>query len=69
MFSLPRHCHSFDSPVKLKPGRVKELTGFSVKPPTRFVNASAIAEDGRPLLFEKVAIRSVVYEDGSSQSF
>jgi hypothetical protein len=61
--------HSFESAVKLKHGRVKELTAFSVKAPTSIVNASSVGADGGPQLIEKVSIRWVVYEDGSMQSF
>ncbi len=59
--------HSFNSPVRLKRGRVKELTAFSVKAPTDFVNASSVGPNGRPQLVEKVAIRWIVFEDGSMQ--
>ncbi len=61
--------HSFVSAVRLRPGRTKELTGFSVRAPSNFVNASAVTPAGEPRLAEKVVIRSLVFDDGSRMSF
>ena len=62
--------HRFSSAGKIKAGRVKELVGFSVEPPTKIVEARPRATDGaRPQFVEKVSIRLVTYSDGTSQSF
>jgi len=61
--------HHFKSPAKLKPGGVRKLNAFSVRPPTNSVDAAAAGADGRPGLVEQVAIRAVVFEDGSRQTF
>jgi hypothetical protein len=55
--------HRFSSARKIKPGKARTLTAFSVKPPTDSVSA-----DG-PGLFEQVAIRAVIFEDGTRQTF
>lgn len=59
--------HSFRSEAKIRPGRVKELTGFTVEPPTYMVEASA--GDARQALLERVNVRVVVFDDGSRQTF
>lgn len=62
--------HSFRSEARIKPGRVKELTGFSVEPPTYVVAARAGAADGQISNYlERVAVRAIVFEDGSRLTF
>ncbi len=56
--------HRFSSEGKIKPGREKALTAFSVKAPTNFVSAGAGTQ-----LVEQVAIRAVTFEDGSRLTF
>lgn len=56
--------HRFSSPAKIKPGKVGSLTAFSVRPPTDFISAGA-----GPDLVEKIAIRTVVFDDGTRQTF
>ena len=55
--------HSFSSAAKIRPGKEKTLTAFSVKAPTDSVSA-----DG-PGLSEQVAVRTVVFDDGTRQTF
>ena len=59
--------HPFRSLTRIKPGRVSSLTAFSVKPPTRSIDAAA--SGAGPALDEEIAILSVVFEDGSRQTF
>ena len=62
--------HVFRSASKIKPGKVKELTGFSVEPPTYLVAARADAAGVRGSNFiERVAVRAIVFEDGSRLTF
>ena len=58
--------HRFSSRARIKPGKVRELTAFSVSPPTYSIDA---APDGRPGLVEQIAIRAVVFDDDSRQTF
>lgn len=60
--------HHFSNNARIKPGKVRELTAFSVKPPTDILDASA-AHGGRPDFVEEVAIRAVVFDDGSRLTF
>ena len=55
--------HSFSSASKIKPGKSATLTAFSVKPPTYFVSAAGAS------LVEQVAIRAVIFDDGTRQTF
>ena len=55
--------HSFTSAGKIKPGKARTLTAFSVRAPTNFISA-----DGTGLV-EQVAIRAVTFDDGSRQMF
>jgi hypothetical protein len=57
--------HRFSSAGKVKPGKSRALTAFSVKPPTGLISA---AGDG-PGIVEQVAIRAVTFEDGTRQTF
>lgn len=57
--------HRFSSAAKLKPGKSGTLTAFSVKPPTYSVSAAGAGPD----LVEQVAIRAVIFEDGTRQTF
>lgn len=57
--------HRFSSAGKIKPGKERALTAFSVKPPTNFISA---AGDG-PALVEQIAIRAVTFADGTRQTF
>lgn len=57
--------HRFSSAGKIKPGRSRALTAFSVKPPTNFISAKSDA----PGLVEQIAIRVVTFEDGTRQTF
>lgn len=54
--------HSFSSAAKIKPGKSATLTAFSVKPPSYTVSAG-------PDLVEQVAIRAVIFDDGTRQTF
>jgi len=56
--------HRFSSEGRIKPGKEKALTAFSVKPPTDSVSAG----EG-PALVEQIAIRAVTFEDGTRQTF
>ena len=56
--------HRFSSAGRIKPGKARALTAFSVKPPTDSVSAA-----GGPDLVEQVAIRAVTFEDGTRQTF
>ena len=56
--------HRFSSAGKIKPGKARVLTAFSVKAPTNFVSAAA-----GPGLVEQVAIRAVTFDDGTRQTF
>jgi hypothetical protein len=62
--------HSFRSASKIKPGKVKELAGFSVEPPTYVVASKpdAAGEEAYNFL-ERVAVRAIVFDDGSRQTF
>jgi hypothetical protein len=55
--------HRFSSAGRIKPGKSRALTAFSVRPPTNFVSA-----DGAGLV-ERVAIRAVTFDDGTRQTF
>lgn len=57
--------HRFVSPTKIKPGKVKELTIFSVRPPTDSVSAA----DAGSKLVEHVAIRAVTFGDDTRLVF
>jgi hypothetical protein len=59
--------HSSRTEAKIKPGKVRELTGFTVEPPTYMIEAGAA--DSRPGLLEHVNVRAVVFEDGTRQTF
>jgi hypothetical protein len=62
--------HSFRTEAKIKPGKVKELTGFSVEPPTYVVATKADAAGGQAYNYlERVAVRAIVFEDGSRLTF
>jgi len=60
--------HRFTTSARIKPGKTKELSAFSVTPPTRLLDAAS-ANGGRAGLAEQIAIRAVVFEDGSRQTF
>ena len=60
--------HRFSNNARIKPGKVRELTAFSVKPPTDILDASA-SRGGRPDYVEQIAIRAVVFDDGSRLTF
>ena len=51
--------HSFQSRVKIRPGKSTELVGMTTKPPSSVIDA----EDAQ--LSEEVIIRRIQYEDGS----
>ena len=57
--------HRFSSAGKIKPGKSRALTAFSVKAPTNFISAAGAG----PTLFEQIAIRAVTFEDGTRQTF
>ena len=59
----PVSLHRFSSTGKIKPGKSRALTAFSVKPPTDLVSASGAG------LAEQVAVRAVTFEDGTRQTF
>jgi hypothetical protein len=62
--------HSFLSGAKIKPGKTKELTGFSVEPPTYVVATKAGDDGGQSYNYlERVAVRAIVFEDGSRLTF
>ncbi len=56
--------HRFSSAGRIKPGKEKTLTAFSVKPPTDSVSA-----DAGPALVEQIAITAVTFADGTRQTF
>ena len=55
--------HRFSSAGRIKPGKARALTAFSVRPPTNFVSAAGAN------LIEEVAIRAVTFDDGTRQTF
>ena len=57
--------HQFTSEEKIKPGSEKELSVFTLSPPSRAVSASALGKNGQPPFNEKVVVVRVVYTDGS----
>ncbi|MDQ3745277.1 MAG: hypothetical protein M3444_12915 [Acidobacteriota bacterium] len=62
--------HSFRTEARIRPGKVKELTGFSVEPPTYVVATKADAAGGQAYNYlERVAVRAIVFEDGSRLTF
>lgn len=56
--------HRFSSAARIKPGKARSLTAFSVTPPTSSIDAAA-----GPDLVEQVAVRAVIFDDGTRQSF
>ena len=57
--------HQFTSEEKIKPGKEKELSVFTLSPPSRAVSASALGKKGPSPFNEKVVVVRVVYTDGS----
>jgi hypothetical protein len=62
--AVGRHYHR--TRVRIRPGKSAELTGHSLSPPARVVNASNA--EGRPQTDynEQVLVHRIEYEDGSS---
>jgi hypothetical protein len=57
--------NQFTSKEKIKPGGEKELSVFTLSPPSRAVSASALSKNGQSPFNEKVVVVRVVYTDGS----
>ena len=55
--------HRFSSAGRVKPGKSRALTAFSVRPPTDLVSAAGAG------LAERVAVRAVIFDDGTRQTF
>lgn len=56
--------HRFQSFRRAKPGKSLTLTGTSVAPPTRVVNAAAQSAKEKPFE-ERIVVRCVAYSDGT----
>ncbi|HEX5708029.1 MAG TPA: hypothetical protein VFX96_12075 [Pyrinomonadaceae bacterium] len=57
--------HQFTSEEKIKPGKEKELSVFTLSPPSRTVSAGALDEKGHSPYSESVVLVRVLYSDGS----
>ena len=57
--------HQFLCGVSIRPGKDKELEGFSVTPPNNVVNVDTLSNKSDNPFTEKVVINRVEYSDGS----
>lgn len=57
--------HSFYSKARIAPGRRRNLSQFAAAPPTRIVNAKAVAQNPQQPFTEQVLITRIEYTDGS----
>jgi hypothetical protein len=57
--------HQFLCGVSIRPGKDKELEGFSATPPNNVVNVDTLSNKERNPFIEKVVINRVEYSDGT----
>lgn len=58
--------HRFYTKFKIKPGKEKTLGGFAIAPPTKVINARAVANNPDQPFIEQVNITRIEYADGSA---
>ena len=58
--------HQFTSEDKITPGKAKELTIVASKPPTHTISLTALNNNERNALSERVVLVRILYADGSS---
>ncbi|MDQ1522661.1 MAG: hypothetical protein QOE47_585 [Pyrinomonadaceae bacterium] len=58
--------HLYESRVNLRPGKSKQLDGFSLSPQTRTVDVGKTGKNLEHQYLERVVIQQIEYADGSS---